>query len=51
MQKNQNKCEMLIADSSDAMSLTLWEGAIDRVEVGQSYRFGDLRVFLQQKIP
>lgn len=50
MQKDLKKCELIIADSSGAMPLTLWEDAIDKVDIDESYLFGDVKLcFFKRK--
>ena len=44
LNKTFNKSETVIADSTNAMRLTLWGEAIDKVDIDKSYQFTNLKV-------
>ena len=44
MQKDLRKCDVVIADKSGAISVTIWEDVIDQVEADCSYHFQSLKV-------
>lgn len=37
-----NVCEAILADETGKVSLTLWDEAIDKLEVGKVYQFNNL---------
>ncbi len=44
LNKNLTKCDIIIADPTDAMRVVLWEEAIEQIEVDISYSFRNLKV-------
>lgn len=44
MQKSLKKADLLVADSSSAIGVTVWEDNIDKIEENASYLFRNLRI-------
>ena len=50
LKKNITKCDLVVADSTGAITVTLWESQIDQVEQDSCYNFKELKLNFFNKI-